>query len=320
MYKLLTLARNTFLEIIRQRIYAVIIAVALLLFFISPSITMYTMSDDNKLLRELGLSTLFLSSLFIAVFAASGAVADEIENKTITTILSKPVPRTIFILAKFTGVAAAVTLAHYVCTVALLMAIRHGVLETASDTHDRTVLAAVAFIIGAVIVLTALFNYFYDWKFSSTAVVLTAIFATAAIVMLSFIDRTWRFNPSGNRINTMDVYGAVLLLLAALIIVALAVALSSRFNIMVTLSACIGMFLLGLISDYVFGRLADSYLWARIGRYLVPNLQVFWISDAIYEASRVPAKYIAIASVYTICYTAGILLLAVAVFQKRQVG
>jgi ABC-type transport system involved in multi-copper enzyme maturation permease subunit len=48
------------------------------------------MSDDNKLLRELGLSTLFLASLFIAIFAASGAVAEEIENKTILTVLSKP--------------------------------------------------------------------------------------------------------------------------------------------------------------------------------------------------------------------------------------
>jgi ABC-type Na+ efflux pump permease subunit len=320
MYKLLTLARNTFLEIIRQRVYAVIVVVALLLFFISPSITMYTMSDDNKLLREVGLSTLFLSSLFIAVFAASGAVAEEMENKTITTVLSKPVSRPIFIVAKFIGVAAAVVLAHYICTIALLAAIRHGVLETAADTHDRTVLAAVAFTVAAVLVLTALFNYFYDWKFSSTAVVLTAILATAAIVMLFFIDRNWRFNPAENGINTPDIYGALLLLLAALIIVALAVALSSRFNIVVTFSACVGLFLLGLVSDYVFGRLADAHMWARIARYLVPNLQVFWISDAIYEASPVPARYIAIAFAYAFCYTTGILLLAVAVFQRRQIG
>lgn len=278
------------------------------------------MSDDNKLLREIGLSTLFLSSLFIAIFSASGAVAQELENKTIMTVLTKPVQRPIFIIAKFFGVAAAVVLAHYICTIALLMAIRHGVLETVNDAHDWTVLATAAVVILVTFLLSAFFNYAYDWKFSSTAIVLTGIFATLGIVFLVFIDRQWQFNPKNNGINTVDIYGSVLLLLAAIIIVALAVALSARFNIVVTLSACIGIFLLGLVSDYAFGRFAETHLWAKIGRILVPNLQVFWISDAIYEGSQVPVKYIVISASYALCYTTAILALAIALFQRRQVG
>jgi len=281
---------------------------------------MYTMNDDNKLLREIGLSTLFLTSLFIAIFSASGAVAEEMENKTILTVLSKPVQRPIFIIAKFLGVAAAVMLAHYICTIALLMAIRHGVLETASDTHDWTVIGTAGVVLIAAFLLSAFFNYAYDWKLSSTAIVLTGIFATLGIVFLSFIDQNWQFNPQGNGINTLDVYGSVLLLLAAIIIVALAVALSARFNIVVTLSACVGIFLLGLISDYTFGRFAETHLWAKIGRFLVPNLQVFWISDAIYEGSEVPLKYVIISASYAVCYTTAILLFAIALFQRRQVG
>ncbi len=320
MNKLYTIAKNTFIETLRQPIYAIIIVAALLLFFISPSLTMYTMSDDNKLLRELGLSTLFLASLFIAIFSASGAVATEIENKTIVTVLSKPIQRPIFIIAKFLGVAAAVALAHYICTIALLMAIRHGVLETVNDTHDWTVLSSAAFVVGGSMLLSAFFNYAYDWKFSSTAIVLAAIFATLALVFLTLIDRNWQFKPHENGLNTVDIYGSVLLLLAALIIVALAVALSARFNIVVTLSACIGVFLLGLVSDYAFGRFAETQLWAKIGRFLVPNLQIFWISDAIYEGSEVPLRYVVIGASYALCYTAAILAVAIAVFQRRQVG
>ena len=320
MYKLFAIAKNTFIETLRQPVYAVIIVAALFMFFLSPSLTMYTMSDDNKLLRELGLSTLCLTSLFIAIFSASGAVAEEIENKTITTVLSKPVQRPIFIAAKFLGVAAAVVLAHYICTIALLMAIRHGVLESVDDTHDWTVSATAAVVVAAAFLLSAFFNYAYDWKFSSTAIVLTAIFATFGIVFLFFIDRNWQFNPKNNGINALDVYGAVLLLLAAIIIVALAVALSAKFNIVVTLSACVGIFLLGLVTDWAFGDLAKTQLWAKICYFLVPNLQVFWISDAIYEGSVVPLKYILITASYALCYTIGILALAVALFQRRQVG
>jgi hypothetical protein len=320
MNKLFTIAKNTFIETLRQPVYAIIIVAALFLLFMSPSLTMYTMDDDNKLLREIGLSTLFLTSLFVSIFSASGAVAKELENKTIMTVLTKPVQRPIFIIAKFFGVAFAVLLAHYICTIAMLMVIRHGVLETVNDPHDWTVIATAGIIVVTVFLLSAFFNYAYDWKFSSTAIVLTGIFATLGIVFLVFIDKQWQFNPKENHISAVDIYGSVLLLLAAIIIVALAVALSARFNIVVTLSSCIGIFLLGLVSDYAFGRFAQSQLWAKIGRFLVPNLQIFWISDAIYEGSQVPAKYILITASYALCYTIAILALAIALFQRRQVG
>ena len=320
MNRLLTLAKNTFIETLRQPVYSVIIIAALLLFFISPSLTMYTMSDDSKLLREIGLSTLFLTSLFIAIFSASGAVTEEIENKTILTVLSKPVQRPIFIIAKFLGVCAAVILAHYICTVALLMVIRYGVMESANDLPDWTVITSAAGVIILTSFLSAFFNYVYDWRFTATAVVLGSIFATLAMIFLLFIDPNWQFNPYGNGINALDVYGSVLLLLAAIVIAALAVAFSARFNIIITLSACVGIFLLGLISDYTFGRFAETHIWAKIGRFLVPNLQIFWISDAIYEGSQVPLKYIVITASYALCYAIAILSIAIAVFQRRQVG
>ena len=235
-------------------------------------------------------------------------------------MLSKPVARPVFVVSKFLGVTGAVFVAHYICTIALLMSVRHGVLESMKVTHDLTVIATAAGVLGLALLLSAFFNYLYDWKFSSTAVMVTAILATFGIVFLSLFDKQWRFNPAGNGMNLLDVYGAILLFFGAMVIVALAVTLSARFNMVVTLAGCVGIFLLGLVSDYAFGRFADTALWAKIGRIIVPNLQVFWISDAIYEGSRVPLKYVLIGGAYAVCYTAGILSLAVALFQKRQVG
>lgn len=320
MTKLFTIAKNTFIETIRQPVYAIIIIAALMMFFVSPAISMYTLDDDNKLLRELGLSTLFIASLFIAIFSASGAVAEEIENKTIMTVLTKPVQRPIFILAKFFGVIGAVAMAHYICTIALIMAIRNGVLENVDSTNDYTVLAAGGIILVITCLLTAFFNYTYDWKATSTAMVLLAGLGTIAMIFFIFFDRDWKFNPANNNINAVDVYGSVLLFLAATIIAALAVALSCQFNIVVTLSACVGVFLLGLVSDWAFGTLAKTHLWAKICYFALPNLQVFWISDAIFEGSTLPVKYILITAIYAICYAGGILALAVALFQRRQVG
>lgn len=318
--KVFTIARNAFTETIRQPVYAVIIVSALFLFLLSPSLTMYSMSDDNKLLREIGLSTLFLSGLFIAIFAAAGAVTEEIETKTITTVLTKPVQRPLFILGKFFGISAAVMLAHYIITIVLLFTIRHGVLATASDTNDWTVITAAIAAVGLTILLTAFLNYFYDWSFTSTAIVLGAIFGTIGMIFLAFIDRDWKFNPANNGFTIFDIYASTLLLFAVLILVSLALALSARFNIVITLTGCIGVFMLGLISDYVFGRLAQAHLWAKIAYIIIPTFQPFWISDAIYEGNPIPFKYVLMTATYAICYTAAILFATISVFQRRQVG
>ncbi|OHB55629.1 MAG: hypothetical protein A2Y07_09750 [Planctomycetes bacterium GWF2_50_10] len=318
--KIIAIAKNTFLEILRQPIYTVIIVAALLMLMLSPSITMYTMSDDNKLLRELALSTLFLSGLFIAIFSASGAITEEIESKTITTVLTKPIARPTFIVGKFLGITAAVALAHYILTIAMLFAVRHGVLESASDEPDMVVITAAAIVVGATMLFTFFVNYFYDWNFPATAITVGSILATAAFGMLFFINKEWHFDPANNGFKIFDVYASILLLLAVIVMISLAVAFSTRFNIVITLTACICVFMLGLISDYIFGRFAAHSYLANIAWTVLPNLQTFWISDAIYEGSAIPLKYITLAAGYCGAYTAAILAAAIAIFQRRQVG
>ena len=320
MPRLLTISKNTFTETLRQPIYAVIIIFALLLMLLAPAVSMYTLDEDIKLLRELGLSTLFLAGLFISVFAATGAITEEIESGTITTVLSKPIGRPAFVIGKFFGIAAAVVLAHGLITMAFLMVTRHGVLETASDEIDWTVVTAAGIAILGALLITAFMNYTYGWNFPATGVVLTTLFMGFGILFLIFIDKEWHFNPAGNQFESFDVVASILLLLALLMLIALAILFSTRFNEVLTLTFCVGFFLLGLISDWIFGRFADQQIWARIGSILTPNLQIFWVSDAIYESGTVPLSYVLIAAVYSLLYTGGILALAVAFFQRRQVG
>ena len=320
MFKLLTISKNTFIETLRQPIYAVIIIFALLLMLLAPAVSMYTLDEDINLLRELGLSTLFLAGLFISVFAATGAITEEIESGTITTILSKPISRPAFVIGKFIGISAAVALAHILITMAFLMVTRHGVIETAADEIDWTVIVAASIAILGGLSITAFMNYTYGWSFPATGVVVTTLFMGFAILFLVFVDRDWHFNPAENHFQSFDILASALLLLALLTLIALAILFSTRFNEVLTLTFCVGFFLLGLISDWIFGRFSDQHLWAKIGSIVTPNLQVFWVSDAIYETGTVPGSYIMMAAVYSALYTAGILVLAVAFFQRRQVG
>jgi hypothetical protein len=318
--RLFAVAKNTLIETLRQPIFAVIIVFSLFLMLMAPSISMYTLDDDIKLLRELGLSTLFLAGLFIAVFSSTGAITEEIETGTVTTVLSKPISRSVFVLGKFLGIAAAVTIGHIIITMALLMITRHGVLETARDEVDWTVVVAAGSAILATLIITAFLNYVYDWNFPATGVVSGTIFMGLGVLFLFFVDKEWKFNPAGNEFKSFDIIASILLLFAVYVLVALAVLFSTRFNEVLTLTCCVGIFLLGLISDWVFGRFADQHIWAKIGSILTPNLQIFWVSDAIYETGTIPTAYLPLAASYTALYIAGILALAIASFQRRQVG
>jgi ABC-2 type transport system permease protein len=317
---LYSIAKNTFVETLRQPVYAVIIVAALLLFILAPCITMYTLDEDVKLLRELGLSTLFLAGLFIAVFSATGAVTEEIESKTITTVLSKPVARPVFIVGKFLGVAAAVTLAHYLGTIAYLLSARFGVLEKVSDEPDMPVIIAAAAILLLSLLISAYLNYNYDWNLPASAIVIAAILAGFSVVLLSFVNKKWQVGPFAGQFNPFDISASLLLLFGILILVALAVLFSTRMNVILTLICCVAVFLLGLISDWLSGQFAARFLWAKIAANLLPNMQVFWVSDAIYETGKVPVAYLWRGLCYSASYTTAILALAVAFFQRRQVG
>ena len=70
-----TLASNTFLETIRQPIYGVILLATALLMILNVSLAGFTLEDDDKLLLDLGLSTLLLSGLFLSAFSAAGVLS-----------------------------------------------------------------------------------------------------------------------------------------------------------------------------------------------------------------------------------------------------
>ena len=132
--QLFAISRNTFVESIRQPIFSVMIFFAwLVLIVLNPSMSAYSMEHgaDVQMLITMGLSTVAVMTLLLAAFTATGVIAEEIERKTVLTVVSKPVGRPLFILGKYLGVAAATTLAYYLMAVILLLTYRHGVMSTA---------------------------------------------------------------------------------------------------------------------------------------------------------------------------------------------
>ena len=117
--QLLAIARNTFFESIRQPVLLVVLVICTILVVLSNPFSAYTMTDDNKMFVDIGLSTVFIGGAILSAFIASNVITREIENRTVLTVVSKPVSRPVFIFGKYVGVCGAQVLAMLKLTVSV---------------------------------------------------------------------------------------------------------------------------------------------------------------------------------------------------------
>jgi hypothetical protein len=319
--KLWGIIANSYTETIRQPIYGVIILATFFLLVLNLGMAAYTLDDDNKFNKDLGLSTLLMAGLFLSAFSAAGILSREIENKTVLTVVSKPVGRPLFLFGKFLGLSGALATAFYLCGVVFLLTMRHKVMSTARDEFDMPV---ILFGAGGVLVslLVAVFcNYFYDMQFSSTAIALGVPLMTVALALVALVGPGWAIQPFGQDFVDGQLIGALVLVFAmVMILTAVSVAVSTRMGQVMTLSVCTAVLLVGLVSDTMFGQYRDGSLLAKLAYWFSPNLAFLWVTDALTQDKHITLAYVGMAFGYAALLVVAWLMVGVALFQKREVG
>lgn len=121
MNALYAIARNTFKEAIRDRILYLFLGFAVILIVGSKFISMLTIGDSAKIIKDIGLFALQLFSMLIAVMMTVLMVSREFEQRTIYTIVTRPVGRTWYLLGKFAGLLAIIGAMIGLMTLALIL-------------------------------------------------------------------------------------------------------------------------------------------------------------------------------------------------------
>lgn len=323
--KLWAIASNTFIESVRQPIYGILLWVGVGLLILNPGIAAFSLESggDNKIMKDVGLSTLLMYGMLISVFTATGVITREIESFTVLTVVSKPVSRPLFLLGKFLGVGLAILLGYFALSLVLIMTAEHGVMETTADKRDWPVivLGVLSVLIG--LTVAGFGNFTYGWHFSSTLTAVAVPLATLATAASLVLDDSWSLAPiaveSAGKMLQL-IYAIICVFMAVAILTAFAVAISTRFSQVVTLALCAGLMVLGLLSDYYFGRRIDEGLPYSLLARVVPNFQFFWLGDAITQDLTVAVMHVVRVSAYSLAFCGALLALGVAMFQTREVG
>ncbi|HEY5040847.1 MAG TPA: hypothetical protein VIK53_02480 [Verrucomicrobiae bacterium] len=320
MRQFLTIAANAFMELVRQPIFLLLMTGSVLfeLFLAVPYY--FAFGDEPKLVENSALAAMLLSGLFGAVLSASSSLAREIRTGTALAVLSKPVGRAQFLLAKFTGLAVALTVLTYVNMVGVLLASR-----MAFDAYGKADLPAIGIFAAGVALAYALAgfsNFFLRRPFVSDAVFAMLVFTTfAAFIIFQFTRQMESLNTLA-RVNWNLVPAGILILFALWVLAAIALACSTRFDMIATLTICSAVFLVGLMSDYLFGRAAAHGSWWASTLYsIIPNWQLFWLADAVSTGkSTFHWDYVGKALGYAACYAGAALAVGVALFEERELS
>jgi len=259
----LPIARNAFKESIRQPVFFIMLLLAAFIQLLNTWIVGFTMgarnvpgevTGDDKMLLDVSMGGVFLLGIMLAAFISTAAISREIENKTVLTVVSKPIGRTSVIIGKFLGIACAMSVAIAIMIAFLLFGIRHGILSTAADDP---VWPVISFSIGSIalaVVLGAIGNYMYGWSFGQTAALTLLPMIWIGYGVSLFIDEDWTMMNPGENFKPQIMLACMALAMALLVMTSIATAISTRLGQVLTIAICTGVFVIGLLSNYWFGR------------------------------------------------------------------
>src|SRR5881394_1304913 len=95
---------NTLTELTRLRVFYVLLVFALLLIGSSIFMAQFSFQQEFQILKDVSLGAISIFTSLLSIVATARLIPQDIEDRTVYTILAKPVPRFEYMLGKIAGV------------------------------------------------------------------------------------------------------------------------------------------------------------------------------------------------------------------------
>ena len=134
--RVFAIASNTLLELVRLKVFYFLLLFALLGIGASLITVKMTFQEQFKVLQDVSLGAMSIFTWLLAVLATAMLLPKDIEERTLYTILAKPVPRFEYLLGKLLGVFALLAVA-LALMVAMFVAVLYSQEQTALADNVR---------------------------------------------------------------------------------------------------------------------------------------------------------------------------------------
>jgi ABC-type transport system involved in multi-copper enzyme maturation permease subunit len=122
MYRTLVILRHTFIEAVVQPIYTLLLTVGAAILVVFGMLPFFTLGEDTVMFMAVCLDVILLLVLITTLFATSKSIFEEIEDRTMLTLMSKPVRKWQVLVGKYLGIVLAAALGVALLGAVLLIA------------------------------------------------------------------------------------------------------------------------------------------------------------------------------------------------------
>ena len=305
------LTRTRYLELVRQPVFGVGLAVGLAMVALSPALAIFSLGNAEALVLDLGASALLFFLVLLAALVVAAGSAERLADGTTSLVLSHPVSPVTVLLAEFYGAALALAQAALLLGLTLAWAARNG-----PDHAHWGVLggAGLALAISLGWGVRASLN---DRSFvAGTIGAATLLFplAWAASQFIGGHGELESFQPPPALAFEAAFFGWQ----AALTFAAAGICISTRLGAGASAGAVLLLFVL---SSLVRGPLGPESIGvaSQLSLFL-PDLQLYWVGDAGYAEKVIPSDYTVQVFLCTLLYVKLTLGLATFSLERRELG
>jgi ABC-type transport system involved in multi-copper enzyme maturation permease subunit len=121
MYRTFVIIRHTFFEAIVQPVYSLLLAIGAAVLLIFAVLPFFTLGEDTVMFKAVGLDIVLLLVLISTLFATSRTIFDEIEDRTMLTLMSKPIRKWEVLVGKYIGIILSALMAVAILGVVLIV-------------------------------------------------------------------------------------------------------------------------------------------------------------------------------------------------------
>ncbi len=307
MFVFFSLTRNTFRECLREPVFFLILISALLLIFSFPLFTFFTFNLQVWAILESSMATTMFLGFVAAVICSNTCIHRETKNGTLLLLLSKPVSRFTFLLAKVAGIGGAMIIFAVICTTASMTMV---LASMNPFLFDSNIMLSFAGVCAACCIFGAARNFFTGASFAENAVLalFLALPGYYAICYKYLGSRLAMIDPHEAQAFTLVPFStmlpAMLLLLLALILMSMiTTATALHFSFLNNLVLTTVLFLGGLTaSPWLRERYGEESLWANLCGTLLPNWQNFWMAYPVSHDITIPLHYVGWMTLYVVFY------------------
>lgn len=302
-----SLTRNTFRECLREPVFFLILASTLLLVLSFPLFTFFAFDRQIWTILESSMAAVMFLGFAAAVICTNSCVQREMKNGTLLLLLSKPVSRFTFLLAKVTGITGAMIVFSVICCTAVMTVVLASI---SPFLFDAKVMLSFFGVCILCLIFGAARNYFTGASFTENTIfaLLPALPAYYAIFYSILQSRLGRMDShdtvSLTFVNFSEQLPVMLLLLLAIVLMGIiTTATALHFSFLSNLVFCTILFLGGLLvgpwSQALFG--SESFR-GDLFSTLLPNWQLFWMAYPVSEGTAIPLSYAGWMTLYVIAY------------------